>query len=504
MRHPRRLATLVLGALAALAIPLAAEAHPLGNFTVNQYARVDVTGSGLSIRYVLDEAEIPTFQARRRIDTNHDGTIDARENARERDRLLAVIGRALELRVDGTRLALTPADPVLSFPRGQAGLRTTRLVADFRAAPHALGAISLRDSFASERIGWREILVASGPGVAIDRTTASTADRTDELRHYPSSVLSSPADIRSATIAARQGSGGLRVAPIPHLATSAAVSRPGDRFASLIETDGRIGLAGVLAALGLALLFGMLHALSPGHGKTMVAAYLAGTRGSAKHALALGATVTITHTAGVFALGLVTLSLSQFILPEQLYPWLTLASGVLVLGLGTIAIRDRLRRARRSRPASHVAAHSHDHHGHDHDHHHDHAHGHGHDHAHDHEHGHGHDHHHHDVPDQLSWRSLIALGVSGGILPCPSALIVLLSAIALHRLAFGMALIAAFSLGLAAVISGVGLIALSARRLFARLPSDDGRVIRALPVVSALVITVLGIALTARALPAVL
>ncbi len=488
MRNPRRLATLALTALAALAIPLAAaDAHPLGNFTVNQYARVDVTTTGLSIRYVLDEAEIPTFQARRRIDANHDGTIDASENARERDRLLAVIGRALELRVDGTRLALTPASPLLTFPRGQAGLRTTRLVADFRAAPHRLGAIELRDTYATDRIGWHEILVAAAPGIAIDHTTASTADRTSELRHYPKSVLSSPAEISSATIDARTGSGGVTVQAIPNLPTTAAVSRPRDRFASLIETDGKIGLAGVLAALGLAILFGMLHALSPGHGKTMVAAYLAGSRGSAKHALALGATVTVTHTAGVFALGVVTLSLSQFILPEQLYPWLTLASGVLVLGLGAIAIRDRVRRARRPQPASH-AAHSHDHE-------HDHHHGHGHDHGH---------HHHHDVPDQLSWRSLLALGVSGGLLPCPSALIVLLSAIALHRLAFGLALIGAFSFGLAAVISGVGLIALSARRLFARLPSDDGRVIRALPVVSALVIFVLGIALTAKAIPSVM
>ena len=168
MRNPRRLAT--------LALPLAAaDAHPLGNFTVNQYARVDVTTTGPSIRYVLDEAEIPTFQARRRIDANHDGTIDASENARERDRLLAVIGRALELRVDGTRLALTPASPLLTFPRGQAGLRTTRLVADFRAAPHRLGAIELRDTYATDRIGWHEILVAAAPGIAIDHTTASTA-----------------------------------------------------------------------------------------------------------------------------------------------------------------------------------------------------------------------------------------------------------------------------------------------------------------------------------------
>ena len=217
----------------------------------------------------------------------------------------------------------------------------------------------------------------------------------------------------------------------------------------------------------------------------------------------LGATVTITHTAGVFALGIVTLSLSQFIVPEQLYPWLNLASGVMVAGIGAFAIRDRLKRwlrAAHPRTTGEEAAH-----GHAHDHGHDHAtHDHGHDHAvHDHGHDHGHG-HSHEVPDELSMRSLVALGVSGGLLPCPSALVVLLSAIALHRLAFGLALIVAFSFGLASVISGIGLAVLYARKLFTRLPSDHGRIVQALPVASAVIITALGLVLTARSLPGVM
>jgi ABC-type nickel/cobalt efflux system permease component RcnA len=224
----------------------------------------------------------------------------------------------------------------------------------------------------------------------------------------------------------------------------------------------------------------MAHALTPGHGKAMVAAYLAGTRGTARHALALGATVTLTHTAGVFGLGLVTLSLSQLILPETLYPWLTLASGVLVLTIGVYAIRDRLRR-RRAALARRADGH-----------------------AHAHAHSHAAGGHSHAPPDDLSWRSLIALGVSGGLLPCPSALVVLLSAIALHRVAFGMALIVAFSLGLAVVVSATGLAVVYARRLFQRLPSERGRLVAALPVASALVITTLGAVLCARSIPAVL
>jgi ABC-type nickel/cobalt efflux system permease component RcnA len=287
----------------------------------------------------------------------------------------------------------------------------------------------------------------------------------------------------------------------PVVATSSAKSDGG--FVSLIENGGQLSLWGAIVALALAMVFGMFHALTPGHGKTMVAAYLAGTRGQARHALILGGTVTITHTAGVFALGIVTLSLSQFIVPDQLYPWLNLASGVMVVGIGAFAIRDRLRRwVRSARPRRGAAPHDH---GHAHDHGHDHAapvpaaHDHAHDHGHDHGHGHS-----HSAPEELSLRSLVALGVSGGMLPCPSALVVLLSAIALHRLAFGLALIVAFSFGLASVISGIGLAVLYARKLFTRLPSDHGRVVQVLPVASAVIITALGVILTARSLPGVM
>jgi nickel/cobalt transporter (NicO) family protein len=183
----------------------------------------------------------------------------------------------------------------------------------------------------------------------------------------------------------------------------------------------------------------------------------------------------VTHTAGVFGLGLVTLLLSQFIVPERLYPWLTLVSGLLVVGVGASVLSQRLR-ARRG-----------------------HAHAHGHTHRHDHDHAdHGHTHHHqHDI----SSRGVLGVGIAAGLLPCPSALVVLLSAIALHRIGFGFALIGAFSLGLATTITGIGLVAVLARRMFGRL-SLDGRVVRALPAVSALVIVVVGVAIAARALPA--
>ena len=494
-------ATLIGSLVLAALVPAVAMAHPLGNFTVNQYTRLDL-GQDVSVRYVLDMAEIPTFQRRQIVDADGDGRISAAEAAAESKRLVAIVAPHLELTVDGRPVRLAISEQHARFPRGQGGLSTTRLDARFRAvglkldgSPHTF---TLSNSYATDRVGWRELLVAKGDGVAVRTTDASVGDRTRALTHYPTDLLHSPPDIRSETTVAALGSGGLAVQAIPandeYAPAEASDSAKSDGgFVSLIENGGSLSVWGAILALGLALVFGMVHALTPGHGKTMVAAYLAGTRGQARHALILGGTVTVTHTAGVFALGIVTLSLSQFIVPEQLYPWLNLASGVMVVGIGVFAIRDRLRRwlrAARPRPAAVPVAHEH-----------------GHEHAHDHAHDHGHDHghgHSHAPPDELSMRSLVALGVSGGLLPCPSALVVLLSAIALHRLAFGLALIVAFSFGLASVISGIGLAVLYARKLFTRLPSDHGRIVQVLPVASAVIITALGLILTARSLPGVM
>ena len=234
-------------------------------------------------------------------------------------------------------------------------------------------------------------------------------------------------------------------------------------FASLVARRHLSALV-IVASLAAALFWGAAHALSPGHGKTIVTAYLVGRRGTPVHAALLGLIVTATHTAGVFALGLVTLALSQLIVPDTLYPWLNLASGVLVVWIGASVLAARLR---------HRRAHVHGHH-------------------------HHHDHSHPDGGPGL--RSLVAVGVSGGLLPCPSALVVLLAAISLHRVAFGLLLIVAFSAGLALAVTAVGLVAVLARSVFGRV-SFDGRLVALLPAASALVIVLAGVAMTARALP---
>jgi ABC-type nickel/cobalt efflux system permease component RcnA len=250
-----------------------------------------------------------------------------------------------------------------------------------------------------------------------------------------------------------------------------------DEFAGLLATaldrPGAILIA-VLVAVGL----GAAHALTPGHGKTIVGAYLVGSRGSARHALFLGLTTTVTHTAGVFAFGLLVLFASRFILPEQLYPWLGVLSGLLVVLIGFSLFRAQLRQllGLRRRGAEHEQVGGYHYHF-----------------------GVGHSH----TPpanDATSWRNLLALGVSGGLLPCPSALVLLLSAIALQRVGFGLVLIVAFSVGLASVLTGIGIVLVYAGRLFERVPVRHGGLARALPLASALFITMAGVAITVQAL----
>ena len=223
-------------------------------------------------------------------------------------------------------------------------------------------------------------------------------------------------------------------------------------FASLIARDHLERRASSLLSLLIAMFWGAAHAFSPGHGKSIVAAYLVGSRGTPRHAVFLGMTVTVTHTIGVFALGLVTLSLSAFIVPDQLYPWLNLR-------LGAADRRRRRERPALARPgvarrrsAGRPRARRHDH-GHHH-----------------HHHGHSHGHHDH----ALSPRRLLGIGISGGIVPCPTALVVLLAAISLHRVGYGLVLILAFSVGLAAAMTAIGLVAVTAKRTFDRVDFNGG------------------------------
>jgi ABC-type nickel/cobalt efflux system permease component RcnA len=415
---------LLLVTLLFLLAPAGAFAHPLGNFTVNRFARVEIAGDRLYVRYVVDMAEIPTLQ-----------------------RVPLRVG-ALRVSIDGHPVPLRIVRAALAHPQGAAGLRTTRFQA-ILAGPHVSRAsrVTVDDGNYAGRIGWKEIVFG-----------ATTRSASDELRAYPKDLLSSPLDVSHASASLTP----TRDAP-PALLTGKALAAP-DRvaesgFASLVGRRHLSALV-ILASLALAVFWGAAHALSPGHGKTIVSAYLVGSRGTPWHAALLGLITTATHTAGVFALGGITLLLSQWIVPDRLYPWLDLSAGLLVVGVGAAVLAARARHARA------------------------------------HHRGHEHDHHHHEH------RSLVAVGISGGLLPCPSALVVLLAAISLHRVAFGMLLVLAFSAGLALAITAVGLVAVLAKSAFGRF-DGRGRLLAVLPAVSALVILLAGVAMVARALPKV-
>ena len=437
----KRLA-LVIACFAALAAPAVAHAHPLGNFTVNRAAEITVSGQRVYLRAVLDLAEIPTFQ--------EGGEVRAPGFA-------ARLARSLQLEIDGRRAVLRALARNVHERPGAGGLPTLRFEAVYDAGL-AGRSLTFRDQSFPGRIGWREIVVRAERGAEVVRSGVPETSPSRLLRTYPRDLLTTPLDLRTARADLRPGAA-LGVAPA---LTGAAPAPAEGRFESLVAHELSLGF--VLASLALALFWGAAHALGPGHGKAIVAGYLIGSRGTPRDAVLLGAVVTVTHTAGVFALGLVTLLLSRFVVPERLYPWLTVASGVLVIAVGASVFWKRWRERRM----------------------HAHAHGHGHD------HGHAHD-----------ARGLFGIGVAAGLLPCPSALVVLLSAIALHRIGFGLALIVAFSLGLAATITGIGLLAVLARRAF-RHVTFEGRLVRALPAVSALVILAVGIGITVKALPGVM
>jgi nickel/cobalt exporter len=468
MRRALRIGFALLAVItAALAGAGAAAAHPLGNFSLNHLTKVEVSSDRVDARYVLDQAEIPTFQER--------GLEPAEVLARKRTEVvrglkLTVNGRPVPLRLEGAGR--------ISFPPGQGGLELTRVELALAARVSNPRTVDLRDETFEGRVGWKAIVAAPGSGTAV-RSSVPSDDPTNGLRGYPQEGLQSPLDERSATFTVRPGGGTLTAPKAAGAESTTTQSRADDGFAGVFQ-DAAAG-QGVLALLLLvAFAWGAFHALSPGHGKAMVAAYLIGTRGTARHAIGLGAIVTFTHTIGVFALGLVTLALSQYILPEDLYPWLNLAAGLLVVTVGLGVLRSRVRWMRKRHGHTHSRQHSH-----------------GHEHDHRHEHDHGHE---HQIPDRVTWRGLAGMGTAAGLIPCPSALVVLLGAIAQHEVGLGLVLIVAFSLGLAMTLTALGLVVVYARRLTASL-SLPGRLTAALPALSAILIVGVGFVLTAQALP---
>jgi ABC-type nickel/cobalt efflux system permease component RcnA len=512
-----------LAVAAALMTPHLSSAHPLGNFSISRYMAMHLEPDAVVLRYLIDMAEIPTFQE------IQDTRIVPQAGHPSLETYLTQrvdgLRSGLILDLNGQRLPLSVEGHEVTFPPGAGGLPTLKLGMRFRAALNhdsvaTAHELRYRDTNFPGRAGWKEIVATGGPEIRLMRSTVPEQDRSRELADYPIDLLNSPPqDVEARVIFTQQAlrsematvdasvSGAPTLPPPPRggggaLANGARGSTepvhleanrqrtPYNPFTELVAAP-QLGFGILLVAMAVAAGLGAFHALEPGHGKTVVAAYLVGSRGTVWHALQLGLIVTVTHTAGVYLLGAVTLFASHYIVPERLYPWLGATSGMIIAGLGLSLLVRRY--ARGNHPHPHVHVHGHAHPG-----------GYHHDHVHDQLVGHPHTHsqhapHHQRASSAVSRRELLALGVTGGIVPCPAALVVLLSALSLHRVGFGLLLIVAFSIGLAAVLIATGILMVYARRLMERLQGDGVLVYRWLPLASAAAMTGFGIAIIVQA-----
>ncbi|MCH5674080.1 HoxN/HupN/NixA family nickel/cobalt transporter [Streptomyces gilvus] len=485
-------AVLTAACALALAPSTSASAHPLGNFTVNRYDGLVAAPGTLRVDHVEDLAEIPATQAKPDLER-----LGMSEWAKER---CAKAAEASKVTVDGRAAALTVDSSTARLRPGQAGLHTLRV--ECRLTTPLPKDESVRLGFHSAGLttgpGWREI-TARGDRMTLTATDVPKTSVSHELTSYPKALLSSPADTSSATLRVRPG--GPALAPEKTEAPGASIlPRGADRWTQdLNNLVARNHLTVGFAALALliAIVLGAMHALAPGHGKTLMAATAAarGGRARLRDVLPLAASVTVTHTLGVVALGILVTAGSAA--TPSVIAWLGLASGVLVLLAGANLVRRAWRNRAPAHHAHHIHHDHHDHHDHhekapapelelvgahgattatEHPHHHHHEHDHQHEHHHHHDHGHTHDHdhgHHSHTHDDATvehthggfththstaptLRGTILLGFAGGMVPSPSAVVVLVGAAALGQAWFGLLLVVAYGIGLALTLTAAG------------------------------------------------
>ena len=548
-RGVRRAASVVAVALGALlALPAApAAAHPLGNFTTNTADALVVGETAVDVRHVRDLAEIPTITEQTDVDTDRDGVMsDAELRGYAGPRCRQAAGR-LSLSVDGRAVPLRVRSAAAEAPPGEAGLPTLRTSCELRgglSGPVAEGAVLLfSDRTSGDRFGWREV-TAQGDRVTLRESDVPTTSVSEGLRTYPTDV--ERPEVSTARLVLAPGG--------PALVPDGAVAEvrglglgPVDRLFGRVELGPGLALLSVLVATVL----GAGHALAPGHGKAVMAAFVVARgqdrRRATREAVGVGLTVAATHTVGVLLLGL-GLAGAATVGPDRLFGALTAASGLALVVIGALLARDAQRR-RATGTAAHVGVdgavldheheHSHPHDGHGHPHPHPHPHDdHGHPHPHDdHEHPHphprGHEHdpvpaaragggaaptatavvhrhglgapHSHELPSGRGWGRVVALGVAGGTVPSPSALVVLLAAAGLGRPVVGVLLVVAYGLGMAATLTAVGVLlarSSGSRRLQRLLHGRPllGRVAELAPLLTAGVVVLVGLGLLARGL----
>jgi len=528
---------LALTMVFSIAAPRAALAHPMGNFSISHYAAIRVGREEVELRYFVDMAEIPTYQEIQRT-----GIVPKEGDASLSAYLVqesAALGEELVLEIDGKQVELRTVNQRALFTPGAGGLPTMKLAFDYRAPFEAMATgaahrVHYLDPNFAGHSGWKEIVVTHGAGVSMEFSSVPATDRSAQLSNYPTDLLNSPpqdleasagfslspiaaapqaapkpivstlissagdASVRAAKVSREKSAAtGGHAETVPNSVPGPAIQlqankqmTPRSRFTELVSTR-QLSFLFLFTAAMIAAGLGALHALEPGHGKTIVAAYLVGSRGTAKHAVFLGLIVTAAHTAGVYLLGVITLYASRWIVPEQLYPWLGAVSGLMIAGLASYLFL----RAWTGETGEHS-----------------------------HESGQAHSHwfaalveprfaeaadktraaneaQSAEVPAPgIPLRQLLTLGITGGMVPCPAALVVLLSALSLHRVGLGLFLIVAFSLGLAAVLIVIGLLMVYARQFMVGWNGDGTFAKRWLPVVSSGTMLILGLGIAAQSL----
>ncbi len=474
-----------------------AAAHPMGNFSVSHYTRIETSGSGVRVQYALDLAELPSFELLQKWGLKQNAApAELEAHAAREMREWAAAG--LHFKSNGAAVPGRVVSTHLKVSEGAGALPVFHVTATL-AVDAKPGVLEFEDTNFPERAGWKEIVIAAGANVV--KASHGAEEKSMGLTAYPADPAAAPPqDLRgriewtglpAATTAAapipqpkiERVPQPVSSAPAPSTSPAAQQKAPGevtkgDALSQLVSQKD-LSLSAVLIALALAFGFGCAHAMTPGHGKTMVAAYLVGERGTPAHALLLGLTTTFTHTISVFALGIAMYFLAGTFAPEKVTRILEFVSGMSIAILGCWLVYQRAMKMRG------VDGHHHHHHGHSHSH------------SHSHSHGAAAGGHHHMPEGEATIGSILALGASGGLVPCPSALVLLLSSIALGRVGLGLILLVAFSTGLASVLVGIGLTVLYAKHLLpASAASSDNAFFRLVPVLSACVIVVVGLVLT--------
>ena len=453
--------------LVGLLIPAVAAAHPLGNFTINHYAGIRVSRDEIRLDIVIDQAEIPTFDERLRLDTDGDGELSDTEIAAAREAECRSLAGSLKLKVVGSPVALAPTDADLSFPLG-AGLPTMRLECGYSAtlpAPLPIGGIEIAftDRSFEGRLGWREIVV-EGDGTTVEATAGKFLPRSisERLSRYPADALTTPLAMSTVRLLATPG-GEAEPSAVPGAPLPSAEGLPAIFGAA--DLSPVVLLMSLLTAIGL----GAAHALTPGHGKTLVAASVVGARGRTVDAVGLGLAVTISHTLGILVLAALIVGAQGLLPADVVARWLPFVAALGILAVGGWMLVTEIRRTRAAQTA----------------------------------HGQGTGTGIHPAPGAaVAPRSLFALGLAGGIVPSTSALLILLGAIAAGRPAFGVVLVLAFRLGMAAILVGVGVAVVRARGWVDRasVGSRFHAVSAYAPLAASIVVVTIGALLTAQSL----